>query len=189
MDVAYRPKIGLNRKFPNAVVHGPPIYCGLPHPPFCTQQGYKQLQLLTGTTRNRDDTGDLEKVSLKYEQQESGYISPLLSGRALLTYQQWPPSTWIGSIRKILTTMKATIHIYDQWCPTQQKENDVSLILHFQKRHKKKRQKVEQLNRYRVWLGVVTLSNIPDVSGTILCPFTSHGDQHPHRTTTSTWRN
>ena len=63
-DVAYWPKIGLNRKFPNAVIHGSLMYCGLSHPPFYFQQGYKQLQLLIGTIRNKDDTGDLAKVSL-----------------------------------------------------------------------------------------------------------------------------
>ena len=43
LDVAYRPKIGLNRNFPNAVVQGPSIFCGLAQPPLYTIQGHKQL--------------------------------------------------------------------------------------------------------------------------------------------------
>ena len=35
-DIAYRPKFGLNRNFPNTVVHSPPIYYDLSHPAFYT---------------------------------------------------------------------------------------------------------------------------------------------------------
>ena len=44
-NVAYKPKIGLNSNFPNAVLQGPNDFCGLVHPPFYTQQGFKQLQM------------------------------------------------------------------------------------------------------------------------------------------------
>ena len=42
-DVAFRPKIGLNRNFPNAIVQGPTQYCGLVQTPLCMIQGSKQL--------------------------------------------------------------------------------------------------------------------------------------------------
>ena len=73
LDIAYQPKIGLNRNFPNVLVQGPSLYCGLAQPPLYTIQGHKQLQLLIGIIRNQDDTGDLAQVSLEFEQQESGY--------------------------------------------------------------------------------------------------------------------
>ena len=41
LDIAYRPKIGLNRNFPNALVQGPSLYCGLSQPPLYTIQGHK----------------------------------------------------------------------------------------------------------------------------------------------------
>ena len=40
-DVVYKPKIGLNRNFPSAVLQGQTDFCGLAHPPFYTQQGFK----------------------------------------------------------------------------------------------------------------------------------------------------
>jgi len=67
------------------------------------QQGYKQPQLLLGTIRNRDDTGNHTKVSLEYEEQKSGYIVPLLSRKAPPTYPKWSPPTWIGSIKNSYT--------------------------------------------------------------------------------------
>ena len=69
LDIACRPNIGLNRNFPNAVVQGPTLYCGLAQPLLYTLQGHKQLQLLIGTIRNQDETGDLARASLEYEQQ------------------------------------------------------------------------------------------------------------------------
>ena len=36
LDVAYRPKLRLNRNFPNAVVQGPSIHCGLSQLPLYT---------------------------------------------------------------------------------------------------------------------------------------------------------
>ena len=85
--------------------------------------------------------------------------------------------------------MKAEVRMYDQWCPTQQRENYMSLILHFQQRYKKTRHKLEKLNRYRVWLGVATLSDITKVSESRLYLLASRGEQHPHRITIPTWRN
>ena len=114
LDVVYRPKIGLNRNFPNAVVQAPSLYCGLSKPPLYTIQGHKQLQLLLGTIRNQDDTGDLARASLEYEQQESGYIMPILDKNTPINYQKWSPDTWIGSIKSFLHSMDATVKIYNQ---------------------------------------------------------------------------
>ena len=90
MDVAYRPKIGLNQNFPNTVVQGPPQYCGLAQPPFYTIQESKQLQLLIGIIRNEDHTGDLARASLELEQQESGYITPIQHKETQIEYQNCP---------------------------------------------------------------------------------------------------
>ena len=57
-DIAYKQKNDLNRNFPGAVMHGPYEICRLSHPPFYTQQGFKQIQLMIGSIKNKDDTGD-----------------------------------------------------------------------------------------------------------------------------------
>jgi len=102
-NVAYKPKIGLNRHFPNAFIQGPNDFCGLAHPPFYTQQGFKQLQMFLGTIRNKDDTGEYIKALLELEQQESGYITPILLVETSITYLAWSPNTWVGSVKKIYT--------------------------------------------------------------------------------------
>ena len=136
-DIAYKPKIGLNRNFPSAVLQGPNDFCGLAHPPFYTQQGFKQLQMLLGTIRNKDDTGDYIKASLELEQQESGYTTPILSVETPITYQAWAPKTWVGSVKRFLHTMSAETKLYNQWCPTEQRTDDTSLMTAFEARFTK----------------------------------------------------
>jgi len=186
--VVYWPKIGLNRNFPNAVVQGPTQYCGLAQPPFYTIQGSKQLQLIIGTIRNEDDTGDLARASLELEQQELGYITPLLSKETQIDYQQWSQSTWISSIKKFLIFMTGVVQIYQQWCPKAQRAQDKSHMLAFQYKYRKQKKKLAQLNRCRMWLQVTTLSDVTDANGTTLCPYASRGEKHPHRARTYTWR-
>jgi len=150
LDVTYRPTIGLNRNFPNAVVQGPSLYCSLSQPSLYTIQGHKQLQLLLGIIRNQDDTGDLARASLEYEQQGSRYIIPILDKDTPTRYQIWSPETWIGSIKTFLQTMDATVKIYNQWCPTPQRDHDKSLMLAFQYKYGKQKKKLSQLKRCRI---------------------------------------
>ena len=150
MDVAYRPKIGLNRNFPNAVVQGSTQYCGLAQPTFYTIHGSKQLQLLIGTIRKKDDTGDLACAPLELEQQESGYITPILSKETQIEYQMWSPSTWISSIKRFLTSMTGAFQIYQQWCQKAQRAQNKSHMLAFQYKYRKQKKKLAQLNRCRI---------------------------------------
>ena len=46
-----------------------------------------------------------------------------------------------------------------------------------------------QLNRCQIWLKVITLSDITDVSGHALCPYTASGFRHPQRPSVYNWRN
>ena len=108
-DSAYKPKIGLNRNFPPEVFHGPLKFGGLETIPLHTLQGYKQIQLFIGSIRNQDEAGKLGIASLKFEQMESGYITPIMNSGTPITYQKWAPSTWVGSIKNFLFTMDAEI--------------------------------------------------------------------------------
>ena len=160
----------------------------LAQPPLYTIQGSKQLQLLIGTIRNQDDTGDLARAPLEFEQQESGYITPILHADTSTEYQRWSPYTWISSIKQFLSTMKGTVQIFDQWCPTAQRQHDKSLMFAFQHKYGKQKKKLAQLNRCRIWLQVTTLSDVTASNGTSLCPYALRGEKHPHRRSNYKWR-
>jgi len=61
-------------------------------------------------------------------------------------------------------------------------------MLAFQHKYQKKKKKLAQLNRCRIWLQVTTLSNVTDANGTTLCIYASRGEKHPHRATAYTWQ-
>ena len=79
--------------------------------------------------------------------------------------------------------------IYHQWCPTPQREHDISLMLAFQQKYSKQKKKLSQLNRCRIWLNAISLSDITDACGYRICPHAAKGEKHPHRQTIYTWRN
>ena len=105
-----------------------------------------------------------------------------------ITYQKWAPSTWVESIKKFLSTMDAEIQIPNTIYPQAQREFDVSLMKTFQNQYTGTKI-LAQLNRCRIWLGVITLSDITDASGHALCPYAASGFRHPQRPSVYTWRN
>ena len=72
--------------------------------------------------------------------------------------------------------------------PQLQRERDISLMEAFQTKYTGKKI-LAQLNRCRVLLQVITLSDITDASGMKLCPFIISGRIHPQRKSVYTWRN
>ena len=58
-----------------------------------------------------------------------------------------------------------------------------------QYKYKKTKKRLAQLNRYRIWLGVTTLSIITDASWKFMPPYTLKGQKHPRRRTIYNWRN
>ena len=80
-------------------------------------QGYKQIQLMIGSIRNKDEASKLILASLKYKQMELGYITLILNDNTPITYQKWSPPTWIGSVKFFLSNMKAEIQIPHVQCP------------------------------------------------------------------------
>ena len=70
----FKQKIGLNMNFPSDVSHGPSDYGSLGNISLYTMQGYKQIQLLISSIRNKDEAGELIMASLQYEQMELGQI-------------------------------------------------------------------------------------------------------------------
>ena len=138
------------------------------------------MQLFIGSIRNQDEAGKLGIASLKFEQMESGYITPIMNPGTPITYQKWAPSIWVESIKNFLYGMDAEIQIPNTTYPQAQREFDVSLMETFQ--HQYTGTKIlAQLNRCRIWLGVITLSDITDASGHALCPYAASGFHHPQR--------
>ena len=78
IDPTYLPKIGLNRKFPKAILHEPPDYGRLEHLKFEDRQGIEQIKMFIGSIRNKKEIEKLIKRSLDVLQIEAGTRGPVL---------------------------------------------------------------------------------------------------------------
>ena len=85
--------------------------------------------------------------------------------------------------------MRAEIIIPEQWVPTLQRENDISIMCALESHFPKNTKLHKQMNRCRKFLKVITLSDITDASGDRLCPYAHKGLTHPHRKTRHQWPN
>ena len=188
MDRTYKTNMHLNRHFPNAVYRGTERYGGLNISPLSTHQGYKHIQLLIGSMRNGDSGGDLAIQSLEYSQLEGGTSTSILHPVQGEPREKWLQKTWLTSIRKTLLDCDGKINIQKEWIPPLQRQNDKYIMEEFAKKYKKEKL-LKQLNRCRMNLQAITLSDITTSTGKQLCPFAIKGERHPHRPSTYKWPN
>ena len=78
VEQAYLPKGGLNRTFPKAVLRGPLEYWGHRDPGLYTRKSHKQIQLLLGHIRNRDEQGDILRMEIEALQMLAGTEEPIM---------------------------------------------------------------------------------------------------------------
>ena len=69
--------------------------------PFILNKAANNSNYSFAPSKNKDDTGDLARLSLEQEQQESSDSIPILSKQASIWYKKWTTPTWIGSIKKL----------------------------------------------------------------------------------------
>ena len=96
--------------------------------------------------------------------------------------------TWLASIQQTLTDCEGKIHIQKEWIPPPQRHNDKYIMEEFAKRYKRKKL-LKQLNRCRMGLQAITLSDITTSTGKQICPYAIKGTRHPHRHSTYKWPN
>ena len=107
MDVILH-TLGLNRKFPLALVHTGPKNIGLGIDEISTTQGIAQLQLLLGHLNKSDCTGTLMVINLSYLELEVGLGKCLLWHPHTTTFEHIS-TTWITPVGKFLHRMKCRV--------------------------------------------------------------------------------
>ena len=178
--------MGMNRHFPNAVYRGMPRYGGLAVAPLSTHQGYKQLQLLVGSVRNGDSGGDMVIQSQEYLQLEAGISTSILNPQQHDKHAVWLTKTWLTSVRQFLLQCDGKIIFTKEWTPCIQREHDTFIMPELAK-YTDNENKLHQLNRCRMYLKVITLSDITNSTGKALCKYAQKGEEHPDRFSTKHW--
>ena len=188
LDKTYKNNMGLNRHFPNAVYRGTPRYGGLAVAPLSTHQGYKQIQLLIGSVRNGDSGGDMVTQSQEYLQLEAGTPISILNPHKQDAHKAWLTQTWLTSVRTFLLQCDGEIVFTKEWIPCIQREHDMFIMPELAK-HTKNTSTLQQLNRCRMYLKAITLSDITNSTGKALCKYALNGEEHPDHFSNKHWPN
>ncbi len=155
---------------------------GLPHP--TTLQGIDKLQLFLGHLRLQDRTGALLQSDLSYLQLLTGSSSLCLN----LPKQdyEWVEQGWLTSLWQF--TNQANIHFSypDHWIPPLTRQHDCAIMEKFIQM-RLPTSTLTRINRCRLYLQVITLSDIVSADGTIVLPAAKQGNFIEERPSNISW--
>jgi hypothetical protein len=183
--VALLPKLNMNRNTNRQIVFGPTTLGGLELPTVYSTQSYGQLAYFTGHINLGNKTGKLLLISLTYLQLLSGSRYPILQ-QSYKHYSLWIEQTWLTSFLAFLSKVRYRVTVSNQWVPTIQRRNDQSLMDHFQSLGYSATQ-LSTLNRCRLYLQVLFLSDLTSADGTVIIPACKQGQRLVDRISDLNW--
>jgi hypothetical protein len=183
--LALLPKLQLNRHIARSIVFGSIKYGGLGLKSLYLIQSLGQLTLFVGHIRAQDKTSRLLHISLSYLQLAVGSEVNVLS-LSPCTYKNWIDSCWLVSFWNFLHKAQLLITTTKHWLPKLVREHDKVLMDYFialgYSTHI-----LGALNRCRIYLQVITLSDIVSADGSCIIPDIFHGLPLLDRCSTLKW--
>jgi len=183
--VAVLPKLNMNRNMNRSIVFDPAALGGKELPTVYGTQSYGQLAYFTGHINLGDKTGKLLLISLTYLQLLSGSKYPILH-QPYKHYSLWIEHTWLTSFWAFLSKVQYKVVVSNQWVPTIQRCNDHSLMDQFQSLGYSAPQ-LGTLNRCRLYLQVLFLSDLTSADGTVIIPACKQGHRLVNRVSDLNW--
>jgi hypothetical protein len=176
---ALLPKLKLNRHSPRAT------YGGLSLPDIYDDQGIGQLSLFIGHLKLGDENGRLILSTLSHMQLSIGSHQPFLN-TPFTVYGKLVEPNWITSIWFYANSKNIKIDVEQQWLPTLEREGDTTIIdtaLTFNLTNLQLR----QINTCRIYLQVITISDITTANGRYILPHIVKGQQSEDRISKLHW--
>jgi hypothetical protein len=183
--MAFLPKIQLNHHIARSIVYGSLTYGGLGIKNLYSIQSLGQLTLFVGHNRVQDKTSKLLRISLSYLQLAVGSTTSVLSLPSK-TYVSWIDSCWLVSFWVFLSRLQIQVHLTQHWLPVISWQNDMVLMDHFITQGYSAAA-LGTLNRCRLYLQVITLSDIVSADGSCIISDILHGIPLTERTSTLKW--
>jgi len=178
------PKMHINRNTARSIVHGPVCLGGMALPHLYTVQGIDKLHLFLGHLRLEDDTGKLIKISMSYVQLLSGATTFFLNKP--YTNYSWVEWGWVTSLWNFLGSTNLSFQMPSHWTPSLPRLHDVCLMDYFVSL-RLPHSALKSLNYCRLYLQVITLSDISSADGTYILPEAKMGLPLPYRTSVLHW--
>jgi len=178
------PKMHINRNTARSIVHGPVILGGMALPHIQTVQGIDKLHLFLGHLRLNDDTGKLIQIDLTYIQLITGSAAFFLN-KDISDYH-WIERGWVTSLWQFTVAASLTFDFPGIWLPRVYRAGDVFLMDYFISQ-KLSQHDLKKLNECRLFLQVITLSDIASADGRYIVPEVKAGSKIQFRESILTW--
>ena len=157
------------------VVYGPKELGGLEFFHLYDLQGYGQIECFLKYWRTpRSQSGQILRIVMSWIQYCAGVgWSVVQKTDAKLPHLE---SSWITSMREYLNLMGASLELQDARLPQLQREHDSYIMDHVLDNAKFQPAQIKAINWCRMYLGVVTVSDIANAAGTHIQSAMYHGD-------------
>ena len=168
---AILPKMGYNRTTPRSLIHDPTDRGGIGIPTLYHLQGITHIKEALTRLRKNDDVGKLLMISIKYLQLECGLKESVFTG--YFVGSLYVEKTWCSSLWMFLSEIQSEIQIPNYGKYEIQRENDKFIMSEMCEDYYGA--SLKKLNSFRVWLEVLTLADIVDYKGGIICQWAWEG--------------
>jgi hypothetical protein len=162
------PRCGYNRNTHRSINYGPQRLGGASFRHLATEQGTLQVTYFLRQWRKRSQVGRLFRCVLSWLRLSVGVSFPVLEQPTqALPHDE---SKWLSSLRSFLATQKLSIHLDEPGIPPLQRTHDSYLMDHILQSNHCTAAEVRKLNYCRLYLNVVTVSDIAQPSGNRVDP-------------------
>jgi hypothetical protein len=160
---AFLHKIGFNRKTPRVLLYAPAEYGGFEFPYMETIQDQKGISLFLRQLQwDKENAQDI-KIVLSQAQLDSGLTEPILEDTR--TNTSYIEEGLIQHLRERLDYLNGSIAIEDIWCPSLQREGDISIMKALSRLPGVTKNQLKKANMCRKWLRVITIGELASVDG------------------------
>lgn len=175
---------GFHRSFSRAMASAPYTYAGLNITHFFDLQGQYKLKFFLLHMKRNDSTGKLFKIALRYMQQSTGLSTPFYN-KKFDSYGHLLPHSWLRQLFQYLDSRQVKIELTEDITLPQARRHDVSIMELLSKHFTKNQLCI--INRYRIFLQVMFISEVTDINGKHLLPNIKEGKNF--RDSKWTWPN
>lgn len=161
-------RCGFNRNTSRNILFGPARLNGGGFRPFSTEQGVGQLQYFVKNWTHQLEIGQLLRVAVAWAQINVGVGYSIFEDvTSSLPHFE---SKWLDSLRQFLRLIQGRLRLDKTFVPEIQRVNDSHIMDHVLERGNFTPSQIRKINYCRLYLQVVTVSDIATANGTHLAP-------------------
>ena len=182
---AILPKMGYNCHIRLAIRYGPVKYGGIGLVNLATEQALKHVQYIVGTIRQSTELADTIIISLSTIQLQAG-VEGLFLNKSRNQIPYLHGNSRIFYLWNVCNEYKLQIQVDRVWTPSSQRQNDKTIMdLLIEKKYPVDHLRI--MNKCRLYLQVIYLSDIVSADGKTMLKWASHATNEKKDRSTLVW--